>query len=162
MSKSKLAPVNKISKSIPQLELQASQVASFLKQKITTKFKIPIKETFIWTDSIIVLHCSQNEDRSFGTYISYRVNEILENTEYSERNYVVDKTSIYQTFKQLSLEKFWFNGAAFLLNNDFNIETENEKLSVNSTNITESTLKIYTQLGILRKFYKTDQSILPG
>ena len=162
MSKCKLAPVYKISKSIPQLELQASQIASFLKQKITTKFKIPIKETFIWTDSIIVLHCSQNEDRSFGTYISYRVNEILENTEYSERNYVVDKTSIYQTFKQLSLEKFWFNGAAFLLNNDFNIETENEKLSVNSINITESTLKIYTQLGILLKFYKTDQSILPG
>ena len=73
MSKSKLAPVNKISKSIPQLELQASQIASFLKQKITTKFKIPIKET-----SIIVLHCSQNEDHNFGTYISYRVNEILE------------------------------------------------------------------------------------
>ena len=142
MSKSKLSPVKKISKSIPQLELQASQIASFLKQKITTKFKISIKET-----SIIFLHCSQNEDRNFGTYISYRVNEILENTEYSERNYVVDKTSIYQTFKQLSLEKFWFNGATFLLNNDFNIETENEKLTVNSINIAESNVKNLHSIG---------------
>ena len=57
MSKSKFAPVNKKSKLIPQLELQAALIASCLKWKITKGFKIPIKETFTWTDSkIIVLH----------------------------------------------------------------------------------------------------------
>ena len=46
------------------------------------------------------------------------------------------KTSRHQAFKQLSLEKSWFNCPTFLLNNDFdlnndlNIGTENEKLSV--------------------------------
>ena len=143
MSKSKLAPVNKKSKSIPQLELQAALIASRLKQKIIKEFKIPIKETFMWTDSKIVLHYLQNEDRNFGIYVSHRVNEILENTKLNEWNYVssesniADKTSRYQTFKQLSLEKSWFNGPTFLLNNDFNIETENEKFSINSINITK-------------------------
>ena len=45
MSKSKLAPVNKKSKSIPHLELKAVLIASRLKQKITKEFKIQIKET---------------------------------------------------------------------------------------------------------------------
>ena len=45
MSKSKRAPVTKKSKSIPQFELQAAVIASRLKQKITKKFKIPIKKT---------------------------------------------------------------------------------------------------------------------
>ena len=39
MSKSKLAPVNKKSKSIPQLELQAALIASHLKQKIQKNSK---------------------------------------------------------------------------------------------------------------------------
>ena len=39
MSKSKLAPVNKKSKSIPQLELQAALISSRLKQKITRDSK---------------------------------------------------------------------------------------------------------------------------
>ena len=55
MSKSKLAPVNEKSKSIPQLQLQAALIASRLKQKIIKGFKIPIKETFMWTDSKITL-----------------------------------------------------------------------------------------------------------
>ena len=108
MSKFKLALVNKKSKSIPQLELQAALIASRLKQKNIKEFKIPIKETFMWTDSKIVSHL-QNEDRNFGIYVSHRVNKILENTKLNEWNYVssesniADKTSRYQTFKQLSL-----------------------------------------------------------
>ena len=47
MSKSKLAPVNKESKSILQLELPAALITSRVKQKITKGFKIPIKETFM-------------------------------------------------------------------------------------------------------------------
>ena len=47
MSKSKRAPVNKKSKSIPQFELQAAVIASRLKQKITKKFKIPIKKLYV-------------------------------------------------------------------------------------------------------------------
>ena len=111
MSKSKRAPLNKKSKSIPQFELQAALIASRLKQKITKKLKLPIKETFMWTGSKTILHYLQNEDRNFRIYVSHRVNEILKNTELNEWNYVpsesniADKTSRYQTFKQLSLDK---------------------------------------------------------
>ena len=150
MSKSKRAPLNKKSKSIPQFELQAALIASRLKQKITKKFKILIKETFMWTDSKTMLHYLKNEDRDFRIYVSHRVNEILENTELNEWNYVpsesniADKTSRYQTFKQLSLEKSWFNGPTFSLNNDFNIKTEKEKSSVNRINIMKSSVKTVT------------------
>ena len=101
------------------------------------------------TDSKIVLHYLHNEDHNFGIYVSHRVNEILENTKLNEWNYVsesniADKTSRYQTFKQLSFEKSWFNGPTFLLNNDFNIETENKKFSVKSINITKSSVKKFT------------------
>ena len=61
----------------------------------------------------------------------------------SESN-IADTTSRYQTFKQLSLEKSWFNGPTILLNNDFNTETENEKFSINSINITKSSVKKFT------------------
>ena len=48
---------------------------------------------------------------------------------------IVDKTSRYQTFNQLSLEKSSFNDPIFLLDNDFNIKTENEIFTVNNVNI---------------------------
>ena len=103
----------------------------------------------MWTDSKIVLHYLQSEDCNFGIYVSHRVKENLENTELNEWNYVSsesniqDKTSRYQTFKQSSLEDNWFNGPAFLLNNDFNIKTQNEKLSVNNKNM-KSSIKKFT------------------
>ena len=84
MSESKLAPAHKKSKSVPQLKLQAILITSRLKQKITKEFKIPIKETFMWTDSKIILHYLQNEDRNFRIYVSHRVNEILENAKLNE------------------------------------------------------------------------------
>ena len=104
----------------------------------------------MWTDSKIVLHYLQNWDRNFEIYASYRVNKILGNTELNEWNYfssesnIVDKTSRYQTFKQLSLQKSWFNDPMFLLNYDFNIKTKNEKFSVNNKNITKSSVKKFT------------------
>ena len=61
----------------------------------------------------------------------------------SESN-VADKTSRYQTFEQLSLEKPWCNGPTFLSNNDFNDEIENETFSINSVNITKSSVKKFT------------------
>ena len=90
MSKSKLVLVNKKSKSLTQLELQAVLIVSLLKQKIIKEFKIPIKETFM----SIILHYLQNEDHNFGIYVSHRVNEILEHTKLNEWNYVSSESNI--------------------------------------------------------------------
>ena len=71
-----------------------------------------------------------NDDRNFGIYVSHRVNEILENTELNEWNYVssesniADKTSRYQSFKQLFLGKTCFNGPTFLLINDLILKSK--------------------------------------
>ena len=168
MSKSKLAPVNKKSKSIPHLELKAVLIASRLKQKITKEFKIQIKETSMWTDSKIVLHYLQNGDHNFGIYARYRVNKILGNTELNEWNYfssesnTVGKTGRYQTFKQLPLQKSWFNDPIFLLNYDFNIKTKNEKFSVNNINITKSSVKKFTLSWEYYSSFTKLTSILPG
>ena len=48
----------------------------------------------MWTDSKIVLRYLQNEDRNFGIYVSHRVNEILENTELNEWNYVSSESNV--------------------------------------------------------------------
>ena len=104
----------------------------------------------MWTDSKIVLHYLQNQDCNFEIYLSHRVNKILENNELNEWNYVsseskiAGKTSRYETFKQLSLKKSWFNGPTFLLNNDFKIEIKNEKLLVNSINTSKSNVQKFT------------------
>ena len=89
MSKSKLASVNKKSKSIPKLELQTVLIASRLKQKITKELKILIKETFLRTDSKINLHYLQNKTKIFGIYVSHRIDEILENTGTSPLNLIL-------------------------------------------------------------------------
>ena len=77
---------------------------------------------FVRINSKRVFHYLQNEYRNPGIYVSYRINdEILKNTKLNEWNYISsesnisDKISRYQTFKQLSLEKSWFNGLTFLL-----------------------------------------------
>ena len=103
----------------------------------------------------IVLSYLLNEDYNFGIYVSDRVNEILENTELNEWNYlssesnIADKTSRYQTLKELSLEKSWFSGTTFLLNNDFNIENKNENLSVNNITSQNQTFKNSHSIGKL-------------
>ena len=102
----------------------------------------------------------QNEECNFGIYVSHRINEIFENTELNEWNYVssesniADKTSRSQTFKQLFLEKSWFNDPTFLLNNDFNKE-----FSVNSINITKSRVKKFPlNWDYYSSFTKTNQA----
>ena len=38
----------------------------------------------MWTDSKIVFHYLQNQDRNCGIYVSHIISEILENTELNE------------------------------------------------------------------------------
>ena len=105
MSKSRLAPVNQKAKSIPKLELQAALTTSRLRVRILNELKIPVRETFMWTDSKVVLHYLNNEDQNFGEYVAHRVNEILENTNKTEWYYVstesnlADSITRYQDFR---------------------------------------------------------------
>ena len=72
MSKSKLASVNKKSKSIPQLELQAALIASRLKQKKYKGIQNTNKRNICVDRFKNSLHYLQNEDRNFRIYVSHR------------------------------------------------------------------------------------------
>ena len=144
MSKSRLAPVNQKAKSIPKLELQAALIASRLKVKIVNELKIPVRETFMWTDSKVVLHYLNTEDRNFEACLAHRVNEILENTNKTEWYYVstesnvADSTTRYQDFRQLSSNSVWFQGPKFLLQENFFSPKDLNTFSVNTINIAKT------------------------
>ena len=150
MSKSRLAPVNQKAKSIPKLELQAALIASHLKVKIVNEFKIPVRETFMWTESKVVLHYLNNEDRNLGACVAHRVNEILENTNKTEWYYVstesnvADSTTRYQDFRQLSLNSVWFQGPKSLLQENFFSPKDLNTFSVITINIAKTKVQNFT------------------
>ena len=150
MSKSRLAPVNQKAKSITKLELQAALIASRLKVKIVNELKIPVRETFMWTDSKVVLHCLNDEDRNFRAYVAHRVNEILEKTNKTEWYYVstksnvADSTTRYQDLRQLSSNSVWFQGPKFLLQGNLFSPKDLNTFSVNTINIAKTKVQNFT------------------
>ena len=120
MSKSRLAPANQKAKSTPELQLQAALIAPRLKVKLVNELKIPVRETFMWTDPKVVSGRSFGEDQNFGAYVAHRMNEILENTNRTEWYYVTTESNVagsttrYQDFRQLSSNSVWFQGPKFL------------------------------------------------
>ena len=74
-SKLRLVPLSQ-KPSIPRLELQAAVIAARLKNNIVNKIPIDKRNTFLWTDSKIVLNYLNNNDTNFGVYIAHRINQI--------------------------------------------------------------------------------------
>ena len=74
-----------------------------------SELKLPIKHSFLWRDSKVVLHYLGNEDRNFRTCIAHRVND----TTYQEFN-VAGKITRDKDFRYLFLQSSWFNGPKFL------------------------------------------------
>ena len=73
--KSRLVPLSQ-KPGIAGLELQAAVIATRLKNTIVNEIPIEKRNTFLWTDSKIVLNYLNNNDTNFGKYIAHRINEI--------------------------------------------------------------------------------------
>ena len=86
MAKSRLAPIKPTS--IPHLELLAAVIATDLDQQMKRELEIPIKETFFWTDSTIVLQYVSNKDRQFQTFVANCVAKIQECSEPTQWKHV--------------------------------------------------------------------------
>ena len=102
--------------SIPRLEL----IATRLKNAIVNGIPIEKRNTFLWTDSKIVLNYLNNNDTNFGLYIAHRINEIGQSTDLdnwrcikTERN-PADHTTSYQDFLSVSQNDSWIFGPSFL------------------------------------------------
>ena len=58
MSKTRLAPIKTLT--VPRLELQAAVTAVRLKSKILEEIDLQVDQTYLWSDSKIVLHYTSN------------------------------------------------------------------------------------------------------
>ncbi len=76
MSKTKVSPIKRLS--IPRLELCGAVIVTKLLWHIKVVFQVPTSDTFIWTDSSIVLYWLSGNIRRFKTFVGNRVSEIVD------------------------------------------------------------------------------------
>ena len=118
-SKPRLVPLSQ-KPSIPRLELQAAVIATRLKNTIVNEISIEKKNTFLWTDSKIVLNYLINNDINFGVHIAHQINEIRQLTDLGNWFYIkternpADYITSYQDFLSLSKNNSWIFEPSFL------------------------------------------------
>ena len=94
--------------SIPRLDPQAAVIATRLKNTIANEIYIKKENTFLGTDSKIVLNYLKNNDTNFGVYIAHRLNKIRQSAALETWRYIkteqspADHTTRYQNFLFLS------------------------------------------------------------
>ncbi|CAC5388036.1 unnamed protein product [Mytilus coruscus] len=121
IGKSRVVPSKPIT--IPRLELTAAvisvKISAILRDELEYSDKGVIE--FFWTDSNVVLGYIANDSRRFHVFVANRVQQIRDNTEPSQWNYVssaenpADIASRGATPIKLSESK-WFTGPDFLWN----------------------------------------------
>ncbi|XP_055390589.1 uncharacterized protein LOC129619372 [Condylostylus longicornis] len=117
-SKSKIAPVKLLT--IPRLELCAAIMVVELVSKVKKALEITIDETYLWTDSQIVLSWIKGEPSSFKTYVAHRLVVIHEKSTINQWNYVATKNnpadiiSRGMSASRLIDSELWFQGPKFL------------------------------------------------
>ena len=117
VGKARVAPMKCLT--VPKLELQASLLASRIRQQLASELSLAIGETFLWTDSETVLKWLRSADAKHPIFVANRVSEILEHSTIDEWHHVpgemnpADCATRGFTPSQL-LESTWLTGPAFL------------------------------------------------
>lgn len=87
--KSRLVPLR--GSTVPRLELSAATLSVQNDKFFRKELKIPISESFFWTDSTIVLRYIANSDKMFKTFVANRVNQIKQGSVIEQWKYVPTK-----------------------------------------------------------------------
>ncbi|XP_055385904.1 uncharacterized protein LOC129614945 [Condylostylus longicornis] len=117
-SKSKIAPVKLLT--IPRLELCAAIMVVELVSKVKKALETTIDETYLWTDSQIVLSWKKGEPSSFKTYVAHKLVVIHEKSTINQWNYVATKNnpadiiSRGMSASRIIDSELWFPGPKFL------------------------------------------------
>ena len=136
MAKSRLAPVRAIT--IPRMELQAAVTAVRIQQMLQDELTLNIEKTTFWCDSTVVLKCIRNENKRFAVFVANRIGEIRNATEVSQWRYVntelnpADEASKGMHAATFVRNERWFNGPAFLRQEESSWPTEPQELPESS------------------------------
>ena len=122
-SKSRLVTLSQ-KPSILCLELQAAGIVTRLKNTVINEIPIEKRNTFLWTDSKIVLNYLNNNDTNFDVhiahmYMAHRINEIRLSTNPDNWRYIkIERNpadhATHQDFLSLSKNDSWIFGRTVL------------------------------------------------
>ncbi|CAO4375216.1 unnamed protein product [Caenorhabditis nigoni] len=119
MAKSRVAP-SKTNHSIPQLEALALLTGVRLAHYCIRETRLPIKQTYIWSDSMCTLDSLQTSASSGSKFVRNRIKEILEKgddftfSHVPGKNNPADMLTRGTTFENLKNSSLWIQGPEFL------------------------------------------------
>lgn len=118
MARSCVAPKRQLS--IPRLELCAALTGAQLSSLLHKELTLPLKNTYLWTDSTTVLSWLKSDSCRFKVFVGTRVSEIQELTSPRDWRYVysannpADDATRGKTLAELTAPNRWILGPPFL------------------------------------------------
>ena len=86
MGKSRLAPIKPVT--IPRMELSATVLETRLDKISRDELRIPVDQSFFWTDSTCVLRYIENQNKRLHTFVANRIAAIHNSSSSTQWHYV--------------------------------------------------------------------------
>ncbi|GFX86209.1 integrase catalytic domain-containing protein [Trichonephila clavipes] len=110
---------------IPRLELWAAVLLAKLVHRVKQALKIKVTNTFLWSESMIVLSWIKRMSYQLKTFVDNRIASIQEMTTIEEWSYVPTENNLADFVSRgmdptkLKTCELWWNGPTFLMSNQY-------------------------------------------